>query len=185
VVAADVSVVGLVALIVLAGHPERLGIWAGRLASRLPAKAAAAVGNLVNLRGAQSCGPGHLAVAVFWSLPLWLSIALGIQAASWAFYLSISFVGSFLVVGYLAVGVAAPTPGAAGGFHGMYLLALTQFFDAPADVAGAAAIVLHLVSFVPVTILGLIFMWQDGLTLVVSTMRSVKLETSRSKSLRG
>jgi hypothetical protein len=32
-------------------------------------------------------------------------------------------------------------------------------------VAGAAAIVLHLVSFGPVTLLGLVFMWQDGLTL--------------------
>jgi uncharacterized protein (TIRG00374 family) len=168
VVAAAISVVGLAALFVLAGHPERLGVLAGRLASRLPARVATAFGNLVRtfaggLKVMRS--PGHLAVAVFWSVPLWLSIALGIQAASWAFDLTISFVGSFLVVGYLAVGVAAPTPGAAGGFHGMYLLALTQFFDAPADTAGAAAIVLHLVSFVPVTILGLIFMWQDGLTL--------------------
>jgi hypothetical protein len=47
----------------------------------------------------------------------------------------------------------------------MYLLALTQFFGADKDVAGAAAIVLHAVSFGPVSILGLIFMWQDGLTL--------------------
>jgi len=167
VVAALISVVGLAVLFVLAGHPERLGVWVGRLAGRLPPKAALAVGNLVKtfaegLKVMRS--PGHLAVAVCWSLPLWLSIALGIQMTSWAFDLTISFVGSFLVVGYLAVGVAAPTPGAAGGFHGMYLLALTQFFHAPADVAGAAAIVLHLISFVPVTIVGLVFMWQDGLT---------------------
>ena len=100
--------------------------------------------------------PGHLAVAVGWSVPLWLSIALGILFVSWAFDLTISFVGSFLVVGYLAVGVAAPTPGATGGFHYMYLAAMTQFFRAPADAAGAAAIVLHLVSFVPVTLLGLV-----------------------------
>jgi uncharacterized protein (TIRG00374 family) len=168
VIAAAASLAGLATLFVLAGHPERLGHLAGRLASRLPPRAARAVGNLVKtfaegLKVMRS--PGHLAVAMLWSLPLWLSIALGILFTSYAFDLTMSFVGSFLVVGYLAVGVAAPTPGAAGGFHGMYLLALTQFFGARADVAGAAAIVLHLVSFVPVTILGLIYMWQDGLTL--------------------
>jgi hypothetical protein len=76
-----------------------------------------------------------------------------------------SFIGSFLVVGYLTVGVTVPTPGSAGGFHYFYQLALTQFFGAAESPAGAAAIVLHLVSFVPVTILGLIYMWQDGLTL--------------------
>ena len=111
-------------------------------------------------------------MAVGWSVPLWLSIALGILLVSWAFDLTISFVGSFLVVGYLAVGVAAPTPGATGGFHYMYLTAMTQFFRAPADAAGAAAVILHLVSFVPVTLIGLFFMWQDGLSL--SGLRRMK-----------
>jgi uncharacterized protein (TIRG00374 family) len=165
---AVVSVVGLAMLFVLAGHPERLGKWAGRLARHLPARAARLVEHLVQafaegLKVMRS--PGHFAVAILWSIPLWLSIALGILFVSWAFDLTVSFVGSFLVVGYLAVGVAAPTPGAAGGFHYMYLAAMTHFFDAPADAAGAAAIVLHLVSFVPVAVCGLIFMWQDGLTL--------------------
>lgn len=168
VIAAVVSLIGLVTLFVLAGHPERLGHFAGRLASRLPPAAAHAVGNLVKtfaegLKVMRS--PAHLAVAMAWSVPLWLSIALGILFTVYAFDLTMTFVGSFLVVGYLAVGVAAPTPGAAGGFHGMFLLALTQFFGVRADVAGAAAIVAHLVSFIPVTILGLLFMWQDGLTL--------------------
>jgi uncharacterized membrane protein YbhN (UPF0104 family) len=63
------------------------------------------------------------------------------------------------------VGVSAPTPGGAGGFHLMYKIAVTQFFGADPDVAGAAAIILHLISFGPVTIAGLLLMWQDGLTL--------------------
>ena len=167
-VAVGASVVGLGGLFVLAGHPERLGRWAGKLARHLPERAGTLVSHLVKtfaegLKVMRS--PGHLAVAMAWSVPLWLSIALGILFVSWAFDLTISFVGSFLVVGYLAVGVAAPTPGATGGFHYMYLAAMTQFFRAPADAAGAAAVVLHLVSFIPVTLLGLFYMWQDGLTL--------------------
>lgn len=161
------SIIAMGLLAVLAGHPERLGRWAGRLTRWLPGRAAHLAETLVRtftegLKVMRS--PGHLGLAILWSVPLWLSIALGITFTTWAFGVTLSFVGSFLVVGYLAVGVAAPTPGAAGGFHGMYLLALTQFFHAGADVAGAAAIVLHLVSFVPVTLLGLVFMWQDGLT---------------------
>ena len=109
--------------------------------------------------------PSDLVAAMAWSIPVWFSIAVGIWLTSHAFDLTLSFVGSFLVVGYLAVGVSVPTPGGAGGFHYFYWLALTSFFGADPAVAGAAAIILHAISFVPVTILGLFFMWQDGLTL--------------------
>jgi uncharacterized membrane protein YbhN (UPF0104 family) len=108
-----------------------------------------------------------------------LSIAVGIWLTSRAFDLTFSFVGSFLVVGYLSVGVSVPTPGGTGGFHAAYLLALTQFFGANPAVAGAAAIVLHLVSFVPVTIVGLVFMWQDGLTL--GSLKGMKREAEAAE----
>lgn len=167
IVAAIVSVIGLALLFLFAGHPERLGRWTTRLARRLPERFAEKAGRFVQtfaegLKILRS--PAHLALAIAWSVPLWVSIAFGIWLTSRAFDLTFSFVGSFLVMGYLLVGVSLPTPGGAGGFHTLYLLALTQIFGADPDVAGAAAIVLHAVSFVPVTLLGLFFMWQDGLT---------------------
>jgi uncharacterized membrane protein YbhN (UPF0104 family) len=125
--------------------------------------------------------PPQFALAILWSVPLWLSIALGILLTSWAFDLNVSFIGSFIVVGYLAVGVAAPTPGATGGFHFMYQLALTQFFGASPSVAGAAAITLHLVSLIPVTLLGLLFMWQDGLTL--SRLKGMRAEAEAAEHI--
>lgn len=174
----DVEVAGIVAaiggvaamgmLFLFAGHPERLGRLAGRLGRWLPRKAASGFAKLVQTFAeglAVMRTPTHLAVAALWSVPLWLSIAIGIWLTSHAFDLTLPFVGSFIVVGYLAVGVSAPTPGGAGGFHYFYLLALTHFFGADPDVAAAAAIILHAVSFVPVTLVGLFFMWQDGLTL--------------------
>lgn len=168
-IAAAAGAVGALAMLFLfAGHPERLGRLAGRLGRWLPSKAAAGFAKLVQAFAeglAVMRTPLHLAVAALWSVPLWLSIAVGIWLTSHAFDLTLSFVGSFIVVGYLAVGVAAPTPGGAGGFHYFYLLALTHFFGADPDVAAAAAIILHAVSFVPVTLVGLFFMWQDGLTL--------------------
>jgi hypothetical protein len=78
--------------------------------------------------------------------------------------MTFSYVGSFLVMTLLVVGVAMPTPGQVGGFHEMYKLAVMTFFGVTKDTAVAAAIVLHAVSFVPVTLLGLVFMAREGLS---------------------
>lgn len=167
IVAGSASVVALAVLFLMAGHPERLARLAARLGRRLPRKAAGLLEHIVQAFAeglAVMRRPSDILAAVAWSFPVWFSIALGIWLTSHAFDLTLSFVGSFLVVGYLAVGVSVPTPGGAGGFHVMYKVALVQFFGADPAVAAAAAIVLHAISFVPVTLLGLYFMWQDGLT---------------------
>jgi uncharacterized protein (TIRG00374 family) len=167
-IAAAGAAVALVLLFMLAGHPERLGRWAGSLARHLPARIAHATEHLVRTFAEGLLvmrHPGQLVLAAFWSVPLWVLIALGVWLTSLAFDLTFPFLGSFLVLALLAAGVSLPTPGGVGGFHYTYLLALTQFFGAPRDASAAAAMVLHAVSFVPVTILGLVFMWQDGLTL--------------------
>ena len=65
----------------------------------------------------------------------------------------------------LVVGVAMPTPGAVGGFHAAYQIAVQSFFGAPTDRAVGAAIVLHAISFLPVTAMALVFMAREGLTL--------------------
>ena len=177
------AVVALVMLFVMAGHPERLGRWASQLGKRLPHRLASALEHVVRTFAeglAVMRRPTDLLAAVAWSLPVWLSIALGIWLTSHAFDLTLSFVGSFLVVGYLAVGVSAPTPGGAGGFHVMYKLALTQFFGADPSVAAAAAIILHAISFVPITFLGLFFMWRDGLTL--GRLRTMKDEAKAAET---
>ncbi len=166
--AALAAIIGLGALFVFAGHPERVGQWVDRFSRWLPARAAAAVGEFAR-KFAEGLAvmrkPQALIVSMAWSLALWVSICLGIWLVSRAFGLTVPFAGSFLVVMYLVVGVAAPTPGGAGGFHYMYKVAVMQYFGATADAAAAAAILLHLVSFVPVAVLGLLFMWQDGLSL--------------------
>jgi hypothetical protein len=61
--------------------------------------------------------------------------------------------------------VAMPTPGAIGGFHAMYQISVTTFFGVPTDRAVGGAIVLHAISFVPVTLVGLVFMAREGLSL--------------------
>jgi uncharacterized membrane protein YbhN (UPF0104 family) len=79
--------------------------------------------------------------------------------------MTFGYLGSFLVMTLLVVGVAVPTPGQVGGFQVAYKIAVTTFLGASEEAATAAAIVLWLISFVPVTLLGLLFMAREGLTL--------------------
>jgi uncharacterized protein (TIRG00374 family) len=151
-----------------AGHPERLGRWALRVERVLPQKLARAVAHFVETftQGlAVMRQPGRLFVSLALSIPLWSSIAAGIWLTSLAFHITFPYMGSFLVTTILVVGVAMPTPGAVGGFHAAYQIAVQSFFGAPDDRAIGGAIVLHAVSFIPVTLLALYYMAREGLTL--------------------
>jgi hypothetical protein len=162
------ALTGLVVMAVLAGHPDRLGRLAGRVTRMLPGRLADGVATLVRAFAeglAVMRRPRPLILAFAHSLLLWASIGLGVWLASLAFGVTFPFMGSFLVLMFLVVGVAIPTPGGAGTFHLAYSIAVTSFFGAVAEPAGAAALVLHAISFVPVSLLGLWFMAQDGLTL--------------------
>jgi uncharacterized protein (TIRG00374 family) len=152
----------------LAGHPERLGRVALRIERVLPGALARAVARFVETFAqglAVMRQPGRLVAALLLSVPLWLSIAAGIWLTSRAFHITFPFAASFLVMMLLVVGVAVPTPGAIGGFHTAFQFAVQTFFGAPHDRAVGGAIVLHAISFLPVTVLGLGFMFAEGLTL--------------------
>jgi glycosyltransferase 2 family protein len=162
------ALVALVVLFVVAGHPLRLRRAAERLERVLPASLADVVARLAErfARGlAVVRRPSRVVVALAWSFPLWLCIALGIWAAATAFQLDVPFTGSFLLVAILVLGVAVPTPGAVGGFHAAFRYGATTFFGAADEAAVGAAIVLHLFSIGPSLLLGLIFAAQEGLNL--------------------
>ncbi len=158
----------LVVFFFLAGHPEKLGRASLRIEAILPGRVAHKIAGLVQTFAeglAVIRRPQQLLMVMLWSVPLWLSIAMGIWLVTRAFHIDCSFVGSFLTMTILVVGVAVPTPGAVGGFHEAYRIAVTSFFGAQNDTAVGAAIVLHAISFVPVTIAGIAFMAREGLTL--------------------
>jgi uncharacterized protein (TIRG00374 family) len=166
-VAAVSAVGGLLVLFALAGHPERLGRGALRVERVLPSRFARVLAGFVETFAqglAVMRDPVRLVTALALSFPMWMSIAAGIWLTSQAFHITFPYTGSFLVMTVLVVGVAAPTPGGLGAFHAAYQFAVTEFFAASYDRAVGAAIVLHALSFVPVTLLGLAFMAREGLT---------------------
>jgi uncharacterized protein (TIRG00374 family) len=105
-----------------------------------------------------------LVKAFLWSVLLWLAICLSFWLAARALAVDFGFGDTFLVIGFLTVGVALPTPGAIGGYHYMCSLALTTLFGIAASPAAAVALVAHAISFLPVTILGIFLFLKAGLT---------------------
>lgn len=161
------SVALLVVMWVLASHPERIGTFVHSAARVLPAAMARRLGNLAQSFSegfAVARSPRGLFLSLFWSFPLWLLIAGETWAVTRAFDIAMPFTGTFLLQAMLVVGVAVPTPGGVGSFHEAYRIGVTSFFGAPNDQAVAAAIVVHFVAFVPILLLGLVFMVQDGLS---------------------
>jgi uncharacterized protein (TIRG00374 family) len=140
----------------LATHPERIGRFVFSAARILPHRIADRLAGLAQTFSsgfAVAREPRALALALFWSFPLWLAIA----AEAWLVTIAFNIVMP-------VTGVAVPTPGAVGSYHEAYRIGVTTFFGAADDAAVAAAIVTHAISYVPVVLTGLVFMAQDGLS---------------------
>ena len=168
------SIAGLLAALlsmvlwVIAAHPERIGglvqtadrVLPHAVAKRLAKMARSFSGGLAVARR-----PRELVASVAWSFGIWLLHAAEVWIVTLAFGMVMPFAGSFLLQALLVIGVAVPTPGGVGSYHEAYRIGMTTFFGASNTNAIAAAIVVHFISFVPVILLGLIFMAQDGLSL--------------------
>jgi uncharacterized protein (TIRG00374 family) len=168
------SIAGLLAgmlsmlLWVVAAHPERIGglvqtadrVLPHAVAKRLAKMARSFSGGLAVARR-----PRELVASVVWSFAIWLFHAAEVWIVTLAFGMAMPFAGSFLLQALLVIGVAVPTPGGVGSYHEAYRFGMTTFFGASNSNAIAAAIVVHFISFVPVVLLGLLFMAQDGMSL--------------------
>ena len=170
-VSAAVSGLGALTLLglmwVFATHPERIGdlvLMTGRV---LPTRIATRISEFARKFSAGFAAardPRALALAAVWSFPLWLAIGAQVWLVTVAFGIVMPFTGTFLLQALLVIGVAVPTPGAIGSYHEAYRIGATTFFGAANDAAVAAAIVTHALSFVPVVLMGILFMAQDGLS---------------------
>jgi uncharacterized membrane protein YbhN (UPF0104 family) len=107
----------------------------------------------------------HLAKIGLQSLVVWLLIAVGFHLNHAAFGIELPFHATFLLIAFLVVGVAIPTPGMVGGFHAFYLIALSEVFGVPRATAAAAAVAAHALSNLPILVFGLVLLGREGLSL--------------------
>ena len=107
----------------------------------------------------------HLGLIGAQSLLIWLLIALGFYLNHVAFGIVLPFHANFLLIAFLVVGVAIPTPGMVGGFHAFYKLAVSGVFGVPPATAVAAAVSAHALSNLPILLFGLVLLGREGLSL--------------------
>ncbi len=106
----------------------------------------------------------HYPSLVITSLAIWglylLSVYFGLQALNLGLTLGQAYL--VLVAGSLAISVPA-APGFVGTYHAGVILILISVFQLELAVAQAAAVLLHAIGFIPVTLMGGIIYFQSHL----------------------
>jgi hypothetical protein len=156
-------------LLALHANAERVVGAAQRLLARAPRWLAEPLGRVLHafsegLAVLRAPAP-HLAKIAAQSLVIWLLIALGFHLNHQAFGIDLPFHATFLLIAFLVVGVAIPTPGMVGGFHAFYLIALSQVFGVDKTTAAAAGIAAHALTNLPILVFGLALLGREGLSL--------------------
>jgi uncharacterized protein (TIRG00374 family) len=98
-------------------------------------------------------------LVTFWTVLLWLAIAVPTWLVLLAFNIPISFSDSLFIMGFAAVSSVVPTPGgAAGAFHAATAASLIFLKpDTRHEDAAAMSIAMNLVYFAPALIFGLYY----------------------------
>ncbi len=99
--------------------------------------------------------PGRLAGVIAWSIVLWVVNAAAFWIAFAAFDLPVDFAGAVLLQGLLMFAIAVPsTPGFIGVFEAV-IKAVLLLYGVSATRGTAYALVYHVTTFIPITLLGL------------------------------
>jgi len=120
--------------------------------------------------------PRLLGPALLQTLLVWLTIAgatwVGLRAAG----ALIPPAGTLVIMPLLALGIAIPTPGGAGGYHLAMKIGLMSLYGVAEPVAVAAGFLTHLVVVIPVVLLGAVLLIVDRIPLqdLVQAARQVK-----------
>jgi uncharacterized protein (TIRG00374 family) len=104
--------------------------------------------------------PRLLARTLIHSALAWLTISAATWLSIWAAGVRISPGAVLIILPLLVLGVAVPTPGGAGSYHGAMKVGLVAF-GVGGSLAVSAAVVAHLIVTVPVILLGLFLVWLE------------------------
>ncbi len=108
---------------------------------------------------------------IFWTMTLWLAIALPTWLVLLAFDLPLTFSDSLFIMGFAAVSSVVPTPGgASGAFHSATAQSII-FLGIAQEQAWAVSIVMHLVYFAPAVIFGLFYFLHGDIS--ISSFKSL------------
>jgi uncharacterized protein (TIRG00374 family) len=161
-----VTILAAAATLMVALFPVRFTTFVGRLIQLLPDKISRyisdrlqyAVHSLDILQSRKG-----LARLTFWSAVIWGTAILNNHLTLLAMQIHLPIIASLLILVALQAGISIPSvPGSIGVFEFICVLALSVFKIEQAS-ALSYAIILHILVFLPVTMIGLIAVWLFGL----------------------
>ncbi len=156
---------GLVAIERNPAQAERAAAWVARRApARIAPKAASLLRNFSGGLGVFRHGSGLLWVTVY-SLLMYVVTALGLQGCMLAFGMQVPWYAGIALLVITAFGMLiAPTPGYLGAIQYACVLGLS-LFGIDRAVGFSFSLYYHLTQFLPITVVGLIYLGREGLSL--------------------
>jgi len=118
------------------------------------------------LEGLAALRDARLVVEIFlWSLVTWLAAGLGTWIGFLAFDIHLPFVAAVFLQSIIALAVAIPSaPGFFGVFEAAARVGLVDVWGVQSTPALAFAIGFHIAGFIPVTLMGLYYLWRLGIS---------------------
>ena len=168
IAALGVNLVLLAVLLVIERNPaqaERVSAWVER---RAPAKFAPKIASLLrNFSGGLGVfrsGPGLFWVTVYSSV-MYAVTALGLLGCMWAFDMTVPWYAGIVMLVITAFGMMiAPTPGYLGAIQYACVLGLS-LFGIDRAIGFSFSLYYHLTQFLPITVVGLIYLGRAGMSL--------------------
>ena len=166
-----IDVVGVAVLTLLALAPatgRRVISWLGRRWPRIEPRLVRIYDTFVRgLDGIRTLS--HLVPVLVWSVIVWIIPAAAAWAMLRAIDLDLPFTAGWAVLAFVGLGVSVPSaPGYIGVFH-FAAKAAVRLYDVPESAALGYAILFHASGYVPITLLGWLYLLREHVTLSAAT----------------
>lgn len=166
IVASVIAIGALAALVAMALYPALVvRVWdvvIGRVAPRYAERGRHLLESFMSGLGALR-SPSRFARVLAWAFVMWLCNGLAFWLGFIAVGIDAPLSAALFLMGVIAIGVALPSsPGFFGVFEAAALAGLT-LYQVPGDLAVSWALGFHLLSFLPITLIGLYYFGRLGL----------------------
>ncbi len=93
-----------------------------------------------------------------------ISMYVSLQAFTEPSMAALTLRDAFLLLTLSGIAFTIPTPGGTGSYHALITTGLSMIFGVPASIALAYAVVTHILSYISITLVGLIFLLKEGIS---------------------
>ncbi len=158
---AAAAILLLTVMLAVTFHGEKLSLWIEKKRGLVRWLGRTALSLSSGMQAFRS--PRLIVRVVVHSALAWLTIAVATWSGILACGAEISFGTVLIILPMLALGVAVPTPGGVGTYHGAMMVGL-MLFGVAQTLAVSAALLMHAICIVPIVVLGMVLLWIEKIS---------------------